>query len=384
MLPLHQPSLLDWRFSKQIMKTEKTKADNPSVSSPSSSPPFASRFESIGVKVPEQRLSTKDLMSGVKMWGKLDLERLTGIKERRVCSEAEGSYDLSLNAALDCLKHSSYQAEDLEMIICCSITKYKDGMTYVWEPPFSLYVKEAIGAPRALNFDIANACAGMLTGVLIMNDFISRGVIKCGMVISGENLTSASRNAVPRVKTILSGQLASLTVGDCGAAVILERSEEGKAKLEISNFVTLAKYSDLCIGGPCRDAPGAQMTTQARKIHQVAIADTPPIMGRALKEFGIECGDIDHLVPHQTSMRAIYSGDKRLGHYFGTRVKNMIVNLQEYGNTASTSHFLALYRHLNEKRFKSGEKMLLMALASGLTVGFVIFTMDDLVDRYGN
>jgi len=384
MLPPHQPSLLDWRFSKQIMKTEKTEAENPSVPSPSSLPPFASRFESIGVKVPEQRLSTEDLMRGVKMWGKFDLERLTGIKERRVCSDKEDSYDLTLNAALDCLSHSSYRAEDLEMIICCSITKYKDGTTYVWEPPFSLYVKEAIGAPQALNFDIANACAGMLTGVLIMDDFIRRGVIKRGMVISGENLTSASRNAVPRVKTILSGQLASLTVGDCGAAVILERSSEGKAKLEVSNFVSLAKYSDLCIGWPCRDAPGAQMTTDARKIHQVAIANMPFITEKALKESDLEYGDIDHIVPHQTSMRAIHSGDKRLGHHFGVRAKNIIVNLQEYGNTASTSHFLALYRYLNEKRFQAGDKMMLMALASGLTVGFVIFTMDDLVDRYGN
>lgn len=365
------------------MKTEKTKEESPSVPSASSSPLFASRFESIGVKVPAQRLSTKDLMSGVKMWGKFDLEGLTGIKERRVCSEKEDSYVLSLGAALDCLKHSRYKADDLEMIICCSITKYKDGTTYVWDPPFSLYVKEAIGAPQALNFDIANACAGMLTGVLIMDDFIRRGVIKRGMVISGENLTSAGRNAVPRVKTVLSGQLASLTVGDCGAAVILERSADGKAKLEISNFVTLSKYSDLCIGGPCRNAPGAQMTTDARKIHHVAIDNMPFITEKALKGSGLEYGDIDHIVPHQTSMRAIRSGDKRLGHYFGVRAKNIIVNLQEYGNTASTSHFLALYRNLNEKRFKSGEKMMLMALASGLTVGFVIFTMDDLVDRYG-
>jgi len=365
------------------MKTEKTKEESPSVPSAAASPLFASRFESIGVKVPEQRLSTKDLMSGVKMWGKFDLEGLTGIRERRVCSEKEDSYVLSLGAALDCLKHSSYKADDLEMIICCSITKYKDGTAYVWEPPLSLYVKEAIGAPQALNFDMANACAGMLTGVLIMNDFIRRGVIKCGMVISGENLTSASRNAVPRVKTVLSGQLASLTVGDCGAAVILERSPEGKAKLEISSFITLAKYSDLCIGGPCRNAPGAQMTTEARKIHQVAIADMPPILEKALKEAGLEYGDLDHIVPHQTSMRAIHSGDKRLGHHFGVRAKSIVVNLQEYGNTASTSHFLALYRYLNEKRFKSGEKMMLIALASGLIIGVVTFTMDDLVDRYG-
>jgi len=363
------------------MKTVKSKEESPSLSS---RPPFASRFESIGVKVPEQRLSTKELMSGVKMWGKFDLEGLTGIRERRVCSEQEDSYLLSLNAALDCLKHSTYKAEDLEMIICCSISKYKDGNAYVFEPPLSLYVKEAIGAKRALNFDIANACAGMLTGVSIMNDFIRRGVIKCGMVISGENITSISRNAVPKVKTILSGQLASLTVGDCGAAVILERSPDGKAKLEISSFITLAKYSDLCTGWACPSSPGAQMVTDARKIHQVAIADMPPIIARALKESGLEFGDIDHVVPHQTSMRAIHSGDKRLGHFFGVRAKSIVVNLQEYGNTASTSHFLALYRFLNEKRFKPGEKMMLIALASGLIIGVVIFTMDDLVDRYGN
>ncbi|MBP8981241.1 MAG: hypothetical protein KBG09_08380 [Syntrophobacterales bacterium] len=361
------------------MKTARTKDETPA-----NSLPFTSRFESIGVKVPDRRLSTQELMSGVRMWGKFDLEGLTGIRERRVCGENENSYSLSREAALDCLRYSSYRAEDLEMIICCSISKYKNGNTYVFEPPLSLYVKEAIGATRALNFDIANACAGMLTGVSIMNDFIRRGVIRCGMVISGENITSISRNAVPKVKTILSSQLASLTVGDCGAAVVLERSPEGKAALAVTDYVTLARYSDLCIGWACTDSPGAQMVTDARKIHQVAISDMPPIIEKALQATGLSFGDIDHIVPHQTSMRAIRSGDKRLAHYFGVRAKNIVVNLQEFGNTASTSHFLALYRFLKEKRFKQGERMMLIALASGLIIGVVIFTMDDLVDRYGS
>lgn len=366
------------------MKTAKTKEASPGTTESRKPPPFSSRFESIGVKVPAQCLSTQELMSGVKMWGKFDLEGLTGIRERRVCGEGEDSYILSLHAALDCLKYSTYRAEDLDMIICCSISKYKDGDSYVFEPPLSLYVKEAIGAKRALNFDIANACAGMLTGVSIVNDFIRRGVIKCGMVISGENITSISRNAVPKVKTILSGQLASLTVGDCGAAVILERSAPGRAELAVANYVTLARYSDLCTGWACPDSPGAQMVTDARKIHQVAISDMPPIIEKALKEAGLAYSDIDHIVPHQTSMRAIRSGDKRLAHYFGAKAKNIVVNLHEYGNTASTSHFLALYRFLKKKHFQPGEKMMLIALASGLIIGVVTFTMDDLVDRYGN
>lgn len=345
---------------------------------------YQSRFESIGVKIPATRLTTGEIMAGVKMWGRIDLEDLTGIAARRVCTGKEDSYVLSISAARDCLRYSRYQPDELEMIICCSITRYQDGLNFVYEPPLSLTVKEAIGAHRALNFDITNACAGMLTGVYIMNDFIRRGVIRRGMVISGEYLSSAVHNAVPHVKTVLSGQLASLTVGDCGAAVILERAPEGESGLQVSNFITLAKYSDLCIGEPCVDAPGAQMVTAARKIHQVAISDSPPILKRALMAAGLEYGDIDHFIPHQTSIRAIRSGGKHLARYLGSNVKNIITNFQEYGNTASTTHFLAMYRYLQEKRFKKGDKILIMAFASGLVIGVVIFTMDALVDRYGS
>jgi 3-oxoacyl-[acyl-carrier-protein] synthase-3 len=322
-------------------------------------------------------------MAQVKMWVDVDLEDLTGIRERRVCSEGEDSYTLSVDAAQECLKYSSYESGDLEMIICCSISKFKGGLTYVYEPPLSLYVKEAIGAKKAMTFDVANACAGMLTGVYIMNDFINRGVVKCGMVISGEYISSLARNAVPHVKTVLSGQLASLTVGDCGAAVVVERSEPGKAVLGVAGFMTLSKWSDLCIGGACMEAPGGEMTTDGRKIHLAAIADTPPILEKALKECGLNYGDIDHFIPHQTSTQAITSGSRRLSRYFKSRPGNVVVNLHEYGNTASTSHFLAMYRFLKEKRFKPGEKMLLMALASGLVTGVITFTMDELAYRYG-
>ena len=146
----------------------------------SSRAPFAARFESVGAVVPEQRLSTRDLMARVKTRVRVDLEGITGIRSRRVCTEGEDSYTLSVEAALECLRHSAHEAADLEMIICCSISKFKDGLNFLYEPPLSLYVKEAIGARNAVAFDIANACAGMLTGVFIVNDFIRRGVDQPG------------------------------------------------------------------------------------------------------------------------------------------------------------------------------------------------------------
>ena len=75
------------------------------------------------------------------------------------------------------------------MLISTSITRSK-GRTPVLEPPLSLYVKQAIGATQAVNFDLSNACAGMLTGVFILQDLITRGEISCGMVVSGDYIST--------------------------------------------------------------------------------------------------------------------------------------------------------------------------------------------------
>ncbi len=344
-----------------------------------------SRFESIGVKIPAKRLSTKELTSMLKFLGKTKLERFTGIKERRVCSPGEDSYTLATEAALDCLNYSRYKGQQLEMIVSCSISRYKDGLTYIYEPPLSLYIKDAIGAVNALNFDISNACAGMLTGVYIVDDFIKRGVVRNGMVVSGEYITSLSDNAVKSIRTAASRQLASLTLGDAGAAVILEKAPQDETRgLHVSPFTTFSRFNDLCIARQSRKSPGAYMLTRTRKIHQAAITCSPPLLKEALRENGLSFDQVDYVIPHQTSRSAIYSGTRRFVEYLGAKPGRVLVNLENYSNTASTSHFLALYRYLEEGRFRQGDRVMLVAFASGLVVGVVVFCMDDMVTRYGN
>jgi 3-oxoacyl-[acyl-carrier-protein] synthase-3 len=64
--------------------------------------------------------------------------------------------------------------------------------------------------------------------------------------------------------------------------------------------------------------------------------------------------------------------------------KHVVDNVAERGNTASTTHFVALYEYLEAGRFEKGDEILLLSLASGLEVGVVIFRMDELADRYGH
>src|SRR5512146_235230 len=345
--------------------------------------PWGCRIDSVGVKLPAGRLTTRDLMSKTSHNTRIQLERLTGIHERRVVGPGENSFTLATGAARDCLSHSRHQPADIEMLISTSITRSKDRFAQAFEPSLSLAIKQAIGATQAVSFDLSNACAGMLTGVFILQDFIARGEISCGMVVSGEYISHLSWNAARQIRSLFSKQLASLTLGDAGAAVIVERAPGGTG-IDVVGFTTLAEHSRLCLAFPSSLGPGAQMYTKSRKLHRVAINDMAPLIAEAIGEAGISMDDIDYLIPHQTSARAIRAGTREFARRLGATPKHVVLNLEEYGNTSSTTLFLALHKYLEEQRIRKGDRVMLLALASGIEVGVAIFTTDGLVDGYGH
>lgn len=341
-------------------------------------------IESLGVYIPEKRVSTASIEDHLRISRPLKLEVLTGINERRECSGGEDSVKLAEGAVTDCLKYSRVSPDDIEMIIYCGISKYRVGLTYVYEPDISLLIKQKFGNLHAITFDISNACAGMLTGIHVGSDFIERGVVKNCLVVSGEYITNLCRNAMQNIKTALSSEVASLTIGDAGGALMLCKTDSEEERIHISRFATLGTYSDLCIGYQSRKQAGGIMETQMKKIHEASMKHAPAIVEAALTEAGISMGQIDYLIPHQTSKLAIREGYKHFSAHFGEIRGEVVINLEKYGNTASTSHVLALYGLLTEKQIKKGDTIMMIAFASGLVIGVTIFTMGKISDRYGN
>ena len=90
------------------------------------------------------------------------------------------------------------------MVISCSITKFRDGLNQWLEPSMASAVARAIGADRALTFDVSNACAGMLTAVTVLNNWIQNGSVERGLVVSGEYISQLGWNAARHIRSILS------------------------------------------------------------------------------------------------------------------------------------------------------------------------------------
>src|ERR1700739_2150577 len=96
--------------------------------------PYRARLAAAGRPLPDTRLTTDQLMSTTRHNTHIDLERLTGIHERRVSVGDEDSYSLATSAALKCLATAQQDPGSLDVVISCSITKFRGGLTQWVEP----------------------------------------------------------------------------------------------------------------------------------------------------------------------------------------------------------------------------------------------------------
>ena len=341
------------------------------------------QFESLGVYFPDRAVSTRELIDRMPTKPFFDLESLTGVKNRRWRSDSQDSFSLGLAAAELCLKRSCYEAKDLDVIVCTSISNLKGGLNLWMKPDMSKFLKKRLGMrPDAMSFGITNACAGMLTGVHILNNMIKTQAVKTGMIISGECITPVSETAIKEIKEPIDPQFASLTVGDSGAALIMDGTTDENEGIEFIDFLTIADFADLCLGMPSNENPGVAMYTKAVEIHQKTIQRLPELIKFMMNKHHFTGRDYDYVIPHQTSTRAIHAALKLCAQHLEV-LPEALISIEKFGNTASTSHFVVLHDHLSNKRLKKNSKILFLALASGISIGFVSARIGKLEAIYG-
>jgi 3-oxoacyl-[acyl-carrier-protein] synthase III len=204
-------------------------------------------IESIGVYLPPESYSSSEVMMACKNNITFPLEKITGIKTRRMAGKSEFSIDLARNAISDCLLNSKYNPSDIDLVICCNISRYDGIKLASFEPGTSIKLSQYFGFNNAIAFDITNACAGMFTGIYIVDALIKTGAVRRGMVVSGEYITHLTQTAQKEIESFMDTRLACLTLGDSGAALILEEASENEVGFQELELQTLGRYSQYCI-----------------------------------------------------------------------------------------------------------------------------------------
>jgi amino acid adenylation domain-containing protein len=343
-------------------------------------------IESIGIYLPPNEVSTKELLKKCKkkMW--FPLEKMTGIKTRRMCTPDELSRDIAIKAVAECLDNSKYDVDDIDLVISCNITRSDVYQRLSVEPNTSIQVKQHFGFKNAVCFDVCNACTGMFTAIKVVESYINAGAARRALVISGEYITGISETALLEISEFMDPRLACLTVGDAGAAVLIEGATNNDVGFHELDMYSLSKYCWMCVGrltehehgGAIMHVPDPMEHTSVAVKHSVANA----IYNFERSPWSPE--DIDVLLMHQTSDRSLRDGMRAINKALGKKIcnkENTINNLAHRGNTATTSHMVALWDNIYNGTVQSGHNMVFGITGSGQTIGTGIYTFDDMPDR---
>ncbi|PIP21063.1 MAG: 3-oxoacyl-ACP synthase [Candidatus Omnitrophica bacterium CG23_combo_of_CG06-09_8_20_14_all_40_11] len=311
----------------------------------------------VGEYLPKKILTNADLKKMVDTSDEWITTR-TGIKERRIVSSHEAASDLAINAVKEALKDAGIKPQDLDLIIVATITP---DMQF---PSTACLVQAAFGAKNAVCFDISAACAGFVYAIIVAQQFIARGTYKNALVVGTEVLSSIT-DWQDRSTCVLFGDGA-------GAAVLSEVKSGGILSTYLGSDGSMADLLMLPAGGSRNPAThktidkrlhyikmeGNEMFKSAVKI----MTDAAQI---AIKQAGLECKDVDLIVPHQANVRILMAMAKKLG----LPVSKIYLNIEKYGNMSSASTATALCEAVRAGRIKKGDIILLDAFGAGLVWG---------------
>ncbi len=316
----------------------------------------------VGCSLPDNVVTNFDLEKTVDTndeW----IRTRTGIKERRYAEKGEGLSKFAIKACKDAMAMAQIEAEELDLIICATVTPDQP------LPATSCFIHEALGAKNAAAFDLAAACSGFLFGLTVADQFIRTGKYKNILVAGGEVL-SKFIDFQDRTTCVLFGDGA-------GAVVVssIEDESSGILATSIHNDGSMSDFLSIPAGGSRMPASEKSVHDRSHFVKmkgnetfKLAIRCMYKVSMEVLNESGLSPEDIDLFIPHQANKRITDAVASRLK----TPSDKVYENIDRIGNTSAGSIPIALREVIEKKLIKKGDNLLMTAFGGGLTWGSVL------------
>jgi 3-oxoacyl-[acyl-carrier-protein] synthase-3 len=312
----------------------------------------------IGSYVPEAIITNRDLERVVDTSDEWIVSH-TGMRERHVAAQDQATSDLATIAAQRALDDAGLAADDLDLIICATITA--DTLF----PGASNLVQAKLGATHCAAFDLVSGCTGFVYALGQASACIRSGDHKNVMVIAADTLTRLT-NWKDRTTCVM--------FGDAAGAAVVSRGELDQGVLaydltsmgEVGDMLTIrAGGSRLPLTAELLAADQDRLVMNGTELYKLAVRLVPEVAEAVTEKAGLKLQDIDFLIMHQANQRILDAAAKRLD----IPDERVISILENYGNTSGSTVPLALDVVYRQGRLSPGDNVLLVGFGAGFTVG---------------
>lgn len=337
-----------------------------------------SQIKSLGVYLPERIVDNEELTAMIDGPNALKnnlpklIERLTGIKTRHYVKEGTYPSELAVQAAWQALENANLSINDIDTLIFAATD------TDIIEPATANIVQAKMGIARINAFDVKNACNSFLQAINLANSLIANGAAQRILIVSGE-VGSYTVNRKISSKEELRTKLGGLTLGDGGAAIIVEPSDGNLGFLEL-NLTSMGQYWHLC-----HIPENTDWRYSSEGMFSYRFYLDLPELGKLIRKYTIPYfkeynfyrqqefledrfyKHLDLVIGHQISKRFI----EEIHQAFQAPLSKSMITVEYFGNTASTAIPLALHKAIEQGLLNWGsrQEVMLFGAASGYSIG---------------
>ncbi len=320
--------------------------------------------------LPENKLTNDQLAEQFGDWHASQILSKTGVSVRGVAAPDQCASDLGVKAAQRLFESGACSPDEIDFLIFC--TQSPDYFT----PTTACVMQNALGLPTSCGaIDINQGCSGYIYGLALAKSLVEAGTAKTVLLVTADTY----------MKFINKRDRSLLTLfGDGGAATLI-RSVESEREL-LGPFVlgSDGKGANQIIvkagGLRCRpssdtaiekeDSAGnwrsdENLFMDGADVFSFALRTVPPTLQQLLEKSGMKLEDIDFIVPHQANKFVL----ERLRAKLKFPAEKFWIDMEDSGNTVSSTIPIALEKALEQGRVKGGDRIALVGFGVGYSWG---------------
>ena len=276
------------------------------------------------------------------------ITKRTGISARRRCGEGEGLSELAIEAGRRALDAAGVDPAYVDAVLVA--TSSADDVV----PQAAPIVAGALGADRAMAWDVGLACTGFLAGLQQGAALIESGRANTVLLIGADVLGGYTDHD--------DRQTAALFGDGAGAAVL---APGGTASVGPVVLGVNSRRDVLYI-----DRAENVVRMDGRLVYEKAIDHMERSCRVLLELSGLSIDDVDLVIAHQANGRIINAVRER----FGLERERVADYVADLGNTSAASIPLALSLAQDDGRLPAGGHVLLTAFGAGFSWGAALLT----------
>lgn len=317
-----------------------------------------------GLYIPETHMTAAQVAAATNgAWTEAAIKDKLGFNRKPVPGPDDGTQEMGVKAALDCLKRFDYDPAKIDVILCTGEEWKEYPLT-----TSGIYIQEKIRARNAWALDLQQRCCSQVSAMKLAKDLLTADdEVRSVMIVGGYRNGDFVDYANPRMSMMYN-------LGAGGCAMILEKNADKNLLLgsHIMSDGSLARDVGVRIGGTKapitrENLDGAYRSLDLmnaehmkERLNLVSLPNWYSCIDKALAKSGLGRKDLGYVAV----LHFKYSMHKALLEELGL-AENQSTYLREYGHLGQIDQVLSLDLGIKAGKIKDGTVVVMTAAGIG-------------------